>query len=50
MGLAYFRSARLNASLNRIVSDWKKIDPSAARSFVLTSRVMPPDLRQRLLR
>lgn len=42
-------TARLSSSLNRIVSDWKKIDPNAARSFVLSSTVMPADLRQKLL-
>jgi hypothetical protein len=41
--------SRLSSSLNRIVSDWKKIDPNAARSFVLSSTVMPADLRQKLL-
>ena len=41
--------ARLSSSLNRIVSDWKKIDPNAARSFVLSSTVMPADLKQKLL-
>lgn len=40
---------RLSSSLNRIVSDWKKVDPNAARSFVLSSTVMPADLRQKLL-
>ena len=42
--------ARLSSSLNRIVSDWKKIDPNAARSFVLSSTVMPVDLKEKLLR
>lgn len=40
---------RLSISLKKIVSDWKKIDPNAARSFVLSSTVIPADLRQKLL-
>ena len=42
--------ARLSSSLNQIVSNWKKIDPNAARSFVLSSTAMPADLREKLLR
>lgn len=41
---------RLNFSLNRIVNDWKKIDPNAARAFVLSSTAMPADLKEKLLR
>lgn len=42
--------AKLRSSMNRIVGDWKKIDPNAARLFVQSSNVLPPDLKQRLLR
>lgn len=42
--------AKLGSSLSRIVGDWKKIDPNAARAFVISSPAMPPDLKQRLLR
>lgn len=41
---------KLANSMNQIVRNWKKIDPNAARSFVLSSPAMPPDLRQKLLR
>lgn len=41
---------KLANSLNQIVRNWKKIDPNAARSFVLSSTTMPADLRQKLLR
>ncbi len=42
--------AKLRSSMNRIVGDWKKIDPTAARLFVQSSNVLPADLKQRLLR
>jgi hypothetical protein len=41
---------KLNNSINQIVNNWKKMDPNAARSFVLSSPSMPPDLRARLLK
>ena len=41
---------KLSSSLNRIVNDWKKIDPQAARTFVLSSTAIPVNLRERLLR
>ena len=42
--------AKLSNSINQIVNNWKKIDPNAARSFVLSSTSMPANLRERLLR
>jgi hypothetical protein len=42
--------SKLSRSLNRIVSDWKKIDPNAARAFVISSTAMPADLKEKLLR
>jgi len=42
--------AKLNSSLKRIVGEWKKTAPEAARSFVLSSTTMPANLRQELLR
>lgn len=41
---------KLANSLNQIVRSWKKIDPSAAQAFVLSSPAMPAELRQKLLR
>lgn len=42
--------AKLSSSLNRIVKDWKKVDPQAAQTFVLSSTAIPNHLRERLQR
>jgi hypothetical protein len=42
--------AKRSGSIQRIVGDWKKTDPNAARLFVQSSTVLPADLKQRLLR
>ena len=42
--------ARRSSSIQRIVGDWKKTDPNAARLFVQSSNALPADLKQRLLR
>jgi hypothetical protein len=42
--------AQRSSSLSLIVYDWKKIDPNAARAFVLSSTAISDDERKRLLR
>jgi hypothetical protein len=42
--------AQLKGSLQRIVGDWKKIDPNSARLFVQSSTALPAEFKQKLLR
>ena len=42
--------AKRSGSIQRIVGNWKKNDPNAARLFVQSSTVIPADLKKRLLR
>ncbi|MFZ9965351.1 MAG: hypothetical protein ACO3GO_09100, partial [Terrimicrobiaceae bacterium] len=42
--------AQLKGSLQRIVGDWKKVDPNAARLFVQSSTALPAEFKQKLLR